>query len=298
MKAPIYYDSNNTAYYGDFASTSYMLDAYFGDGVNGDQGIRIRYGNNASGYGRIRFHQDGANHSTIHSFSNSWQNGNLQNASSGAINITGNTGVTFGDWNNVDMWVNKSGAVGIRTSLQVPYALFTNDGASRVMYIRGTGNIIQFQDAAANNKWEVVGRDGQFYVYKNDGTGQGYIWQVATNGTQTFYTASTFNSTVTATGFFESSDARLKTIVDENYRVDSIVSIKPKFYEKNGKFEAGYIAQEVDKIYSHAVIVGDDGYLSLSYGQIHTLKIAALEDSVDEIKKKIQELEQKLNTLY
>jgi hypothetical protein len=103
---------------------------------------------------------------------------------------------------------------------------------------------------------------------------------------------------VTAGGFFESSDARLKTIVDENYRLDSIVSIKPKFYEKNGKFEAGYIAQEVQEIYSHAVTLGVDGYLSLSYGQIHTLKIAALEDSVDEIKKKIQELEEKLNTLH
>jgi hypothetical protein len=182
--------------------------------------------------------------------------------------------------------------------VQASYAIFTNDISSRVMYLRGSGNIIQFQDAAANNKWEVVGRDGQFYVYKNDGAGQGYIWQVAGNGTQIFYTASTFNSTVTATGFFESSDARLKTVVDENYRVDSIVSIKPKFYEKNGKFEAGYIAQEVQEIYSHAVTLGIDGYLSLSYGQIHTLKIAALEDSVDEIKKKIQELEQKLNTLH
>jgi hypothetical protein len=182
--------------------------------------------------------------------------------------------------------------------VQASYAIFTNDISSRVMYLRGSGNIIQFQDAAANNKWEVVGRDGQFYVYKNDGAGQGYIWQVAGNGTQIFYTASTFNSTVTATGFFESSDARLKTIVDENYRVDSIISIKPKFYEKNGKFEAGYIAQEVQEIYSHAVSLGVDGYLNLSYGQIHTLKIAALEDSVDEIKKKIQELEQKLNTLH
>jgi hypothetical protein len=188
----------------------------------------------------------------------------------------------------------------VRTTDSVTFSVgtFTNDGSSRVLYLRGAGNIIQFQDAAATNKWEVVGRDGQFYVYKNDGAGQGFIWQVAGNGTQIFYTAATFNSSVTATGFFESSDARLKTIVDENYRVDSIVSIKPKFYEKNGKFEAGYIAQEVQEICSHAVSLGVDGYLSLSYGQIHTLKIAALEDSVDEIKKKIQELEQKLNTLH
>jgi hypothetical protein len=107
--------------------------------------------------------------------------------------------------------------------------------------------------------------------------------------------ATTFSSSVTATGFFESSDARLKTIVNENYRLDSIVSIKPKFYEKNGKFEVGYIAQEVEQLYPHAVTVGADGYLSLSYSQVHTLKLAYLEDSIEEIKRKIAYLEQQLN---
>ena len=105
-------------------------------------------------------------------------------------------------------------------------------------------------------------------------------------------------STVTASAFYESSDARLKTIVDEDYRVDSIVAIKPKFYQKNGKFEVGYIAQEVEGVFEHAVVLGLDGYLNLSYTQVHTLKIAALEDSVDDIKMKIKELEEKLNTLY
>jgi hypothetical protein len=104
-----------------------------------------------------------------------------------------------------------------------------------------------------------------------------------------------FTSSVTATGFFESSDARLKVVVDEDYRHNAIANIKPKFYEKNGKFEAGYIAQDVQKIYEHAVSLGTDGYLSLSYGQIHTLKIAYLEDTVEEIKRKIAYLEQQLN---
>jgi hypothetical protein len=103
---------------------------------------------------------------------------------------------------------------------------------------------------------------------------------------------------MTAVAFFESSDKRLKKIVDENYRLESITSIKPKFYEKNGRLEAGYIAQEVQEIYAHAVQEGVEGYLNLSYGQVHTLKIANLEDSVDEIKKKIKELEEKLNSLY
>ena len=68
-----------------------------------------------------------------------------------------------------------------------------------------------------------------------------------------------------------------------------------KFYEKNGKFEVGYIAQEVEQLYPHAVTVGADGYLSLSYSQVHTLKLAYLEDSIEEIKRKIAYLEQQLN---
>jgi len=64
-------------------------------------------------------------------------------------------------------------------------AIFTGDSQSRVLYLRGSGNIIQFQDASSANKWEVVGREGQFYIYKNDGTGSGYKYQIDTNGNHT-----------------------------------------------------------------------------------------------------------------
>ena len=71
---------------------------------------------------------------------------------------------------------------------------FTNDGSSRVLYLKGSGNIIQFTDASSNFKWELVGRDGQFYVYKNDGTGSGYRWQIDTNGNHTISGYITANS--------------------------------------------------------------------------------------------------------
>jgi hypothetical protein len=144
---------------------------------------------------------------------------------------------------------------------------------------------------------------GQAYMRFSD-SGDLYFYNTNTSGTRVqtaFYSSNgsvVFGYAVTASSFFESSDKRLKKIVDGNYRLESIASIKPKFYEKNGRLEAGYIAQEVQEIYSHAVQEGTEGYLNLSYGQVHTLKIANLEDSVDEIKKKIKELEEKLNSLY
>ena len=61
--------------------------------------------------------------------------------------------------------------------------MILNQGSSsRVMYIRGAGNIIQFQDAAANNKWELVGRQNEFYIYKNDGTGSGMRYRIDASG--------------------------------------------------------------------------------------------------------------------
>jgi hypothetical protein len=105
----------------------------FADGIFGttsgatDQGIQIRYQNYVSGYGRIRFYQSDSNHSTIHSFSNSWQNGSLAGHSTGAINIEGNTGVTIGAWNNADMWIDRSGNAQARGSLRAPIFYDSND---------------------------------------------------------------------------------------------------------------------------------------------------------------------------
>lgn len=129
-------------------------DLSIGDGSNGNQNIQIRYGNFVSGYGAVRFYQSGSNLSTIHSFSTSWNSGNIFNSSSGAINITGNTGVTFGNWNDIDAAILTGGAtyfknnVGIGTT-NPGYQLEVNGwiGASRYYpyssnstYIAGDGS--------------------------------------------------------------------------------------------------------------------------------------------------------------
>jgi hypothetical protein len=90
---------------------------------------------------------------------------------------------------------------------------------------------------------------------------------------------------LTATAFFESSDARLKSnIFDLDVDVSSIIA---KTYLKNGVEEIGYLAQDVESILPSAISKRKDGYLDLSYRQVHTAKIAYLE-------KRITELEQQL----
>jgi hypothetical protein len=85
-------------------------------------------------------------------------------------------------------------------SVSATSAILTSDGASRALYLKGSGNIIQFQDASANNKWEVVGRDGTFYIYKNDGGGIGYRWQINSSGNHTINGSINTDSAISAGG--------------------------------------------------------------------------------------------------
>jgi hypothetical protein len=98
--------------------------------------------------------------------------------------------------------------------------------------------------------------------------------------------AATFTSSVTATSFFESSDSRLKTLIQDNYQTKGIASITPKLYTKNGKVELGYYAQDFVGILDSAVVKGSDDMLSLSYREVHTAKIYALEQRIKELENK------------
>ena len=94
---------------------------------------------------------------------------------------------------------------------------------------------------------------------------------------------------VYADAFYEFSDKRFKTLIEENPNIINVGSITAKSYIKEGKEELGYFAQDFEGVLDSAILKDKDGILSLSYRQIHTAKIAALE-------KRIAELEAKLNS--
>jgi hypothetical protein len=93
---------------------------------------------------------------------------------------------------------------------------------------------------------------------------------------------------MTASGFFESSDSRLKTLIYDNYNVSGIDMITPKLYQKNGKTELGYYAQDLVGVLDSAVTEGKDGMLKLSYREVLVAKIYALEQEVKKLKAKIK----------
>ena len=90
---------------------------------------------------------------------------------------------------------------------------------------------------------------------------------------------------VTATSFFESSDATLKTLVQDNYQAKGIDSVVAKLYIKNGKEELGYYAQDLQAVLPSAVSKSSDGLLNLSYREVHTAKIAYLEEKIKQLEK-------------
>jgi hypothetical protein len=190
---------------------------------------------------------------------------------SGSINMNGNNVINIGQVN-------------------ATHAIFTNDGSSRVMYLRGSGNIIQFQNAAATDKWEIVGRDGEFYVYKSDGAGSGYKWRIDGVGNHTI----TGNLTVTGT-ITESSSLKLKENIETSEgNLEKVVNLRPVTYNKIGSqtTELGLIAEEVAEVYPEFVQYDENGEpIGVHYSRL----TAALIGAVKELTNQVQELNKKIN---
>lgn len=96
---------------------------------------------------------------------------------------------------------------------------------------------------------------------------------------------------VTATGgFFDTSDSRLKIVIKDYDKAKGIENVEARLYIKNNKKELGYFAQDIEEILPSAVGKDTDGYLTLSYSQVHTAKIAYLEKEIAELKELIKSL--------
>jgi len=82
----------------------------------------------------------------------------------------------------------------------------------------------------------------------------------------------------------------LKTLLKSDYVPYGIEKIESRLYIKNDTEELGYFAQDVESVLPSAVTVNADGFLSLSYREVHTAKIAYLEKEVKELKAQLARL--------
>ena len=105
------------------------------------------------------------------------------------------------------------------------------------------------------------------------------------------------NGNILATGEVTAySDQRLKSNIEPLvYRG----RLNPKSYIKDNKQSIGFIAQDVQELYPELVMEtgGDNNYLSLNYGNITAVlsaQINTVEDEVTILKRRVKELEDKL----
>lgn len=83
------------------------------------------------------------------------------------------------------------------------------------------------------------------------------------------------------------SDARLKTDVETVANaVDRVSQMRGVFFEKDGRKSVGVIAQEMAEALPEVVHGGDEGYLSVAYGNI----VGVLIEAIKELKTEIETL--------
>jgi hypothetical protein len=265
---------------GTLSASTLVAGAVVNIGNNSGNNVGAGIYHSSSYYGRIRFYNDGTNNSTIHAFGSSWVGG----SSSGYINIDGQNGVNFGGWDAPDVNIARNGITSlfkevyaygrgsVNGSAGVGFQIYTPTGS-------GTGAIMAFHRAgvfAVN-----FGLDSDNVMRIGGWSAAANRWQLDMSGNQTVAGSST------ATSFFESSDMRLKTLIDDSAQISGIENLQAKLYEKDGKIEFGYFAQDAQELMPYAVTTNMDGFLNLSYREVHTAKIARLEQRVAELEKQL-----------
>jgi hypothetical protein len=101
----------------------------------------------------------------------------------------------------------------------------------------------------------------------------------------------TFSGDVSADDFNSTSDKRLKSNIKPlNDALQKVKQLKGVSFEMDNKQKIGVIAQEIQKVIPEVVNTKEDGYLSVSYGNIVGLLIEAIKEQ----QVKIEQLEQKL----
>jgi hypothetical protein len=192
---------------------------------------------------------------------------------------------------------NDAGSVNIPIELNGSILYFKTSETVKAMITNG-GNILIGTTADNGYKLQLNGSASFAYgflsVYRGSSSPNDIL--VGNSGSVFYIGGNTqvVGSVSASGGFFDTSDARLKTLVEDNYLLSSIANVKAKLYIKDGRKELGYYAQDLEAILPSAVKEGLDGFLSLSYAQVHTAKIAVIEDEVTILKNRVSELETKL----
>jgi hypothetical protein len=93
---------------------------------------------------------------------------------------------------------------------------------------------------------------------------------------------------MTATAFFESSDSRLKTVIERYPSIDGIDTVKFVHNEDPTRERIGYIAQDVSNVLPDAVSFDTKGFMKVDYKDVQAWKIMELTKRIEELEALIK----------
>lgn len=160
--------------------------------------------------------------------------------------------------------------------------------ADRASYATSAGNAIIAGTAAMSKATWTNTSTSTFYIAGST---------TSTSGSNTLVKNTSVkvesNSVRASGGFYETSDARLKTITnDVEVDFERLKSIPKVQYIKKGETapHIGTIAQDLQKVYPEFVEAGDDGYLVVDYAKLSVIPLKAVDILYDEVNKLKDEL--------
>ena len=186
------------------------------------------------------------------------------------------------------MRITSGGLVGIGTS--APSTLLEVAGV-----IRGASlNVYGSTDPASTSPYLYSPSTGALGIGANGSermriTSGGEVLVNTTTDAGAYYLQ--INGDVYAGAYYESSDRRLKDILSVRGGSDGINTVTFKWKDQRDSLShIGYIAQDVEKVLPDAVKTNPDGFKTVNYDEVQTLKIANLEQEIAELKKIINQL--------
>ena len=182
-----------------------------------------------------------------------------------------------------------------------PLGLFGQDTANRAFNFQGPVNTgyltfgrvggVKVIQIDSNNNVYIGGVSNTDTAYVTDNS-----YKLKVNGTARIESTLSVGSTITATAFYESSDYRLKNSIYtiSNADVKLVDKIKLKEYRFNNdpsKKHYGVVAQDLLDLGMNDLVKGDEkSYYSVDYISLLILKMQAMQNKIDELTKKINNL--------
>lgn len=299
--ASIFYDSNNTAYYTDPASTSNLVGLTVANtitgSISGNAATITSQANSATitatttaTANRIVLRDGNGDDYRRYGFSEYF---NMSHSASGST-----TDTTF--YSSTDNYIRKNNATGFRASLNVPTR--TGGDASGTWSINVTGSSGSTTNATNSTNVSITNdtsTNATYYPAFMTGTsGNG---AVRVSSTKLTFNPST--GALIATTVAGNSDERIKT----NWRdlpedlIEQLATVKAGVYDRTDMdvpvTQVGVTAQALRPVLPNAVIEDADGMLSVAYGNAALVAAVKLAQRVVEQDARIARLESLLDKL-